>query len=162
MALALLALTSALPAQANVGEEIIRRCTHNESLSGFSQTAYKQALEELSAGTEEYSNCAQLIRQAQLAAAGGHGTSGQATPSAQALTPTPAEQQAISKAPKSGGAPVQVAGQAIHPGVVDANIASAFSTLPTPLLATVVFLLVGLLVVVGTDIRKRIRALRDR
>lgn len=164
IAFALATLVAATPAQANVGEQIIRRCTHNESLSGFSQAAYKQALEELSAGTEEYSNCAQLIRQAQLAAAAGHGVPGaaQAVPSTQALTPTPAEQQAIARAPKAGAAPVRVGGGTIHPGVVHANIASAFSTLPTPLLATVVFLLVGLLLVVGAGVRNRIRAQRGR
>lgn len=160
--IAALALAAAAPAQANVGEKIIRRCTNNESLSGFSQAAYKQALEELSAGTEEYSNCAQLIRQAQLAAATGHGApaGGPAAPNAQALTPTPAEQTAISKAPNAGSAPVEVGGQTIHPGVVHADIASALSTLPTPLLATVAFLLVGLLLAAGAGIRNRLRARR--
>ena len=164
LALALAVLVAAAPAQANVGEEVIRRCTHNESLSGFSQAAYKQALEELSAGTEEYSNCAQLIRQAQLAGATGHGApaGGPAAPSAQALTPTPAEEQAISRAPSAGSAPVQVGGQTIHPGVVHADIASALSTLPTPLLATVVFLLVGLLVAAGAGVRNRVRTWRAR
>ena len=53
----------------SVGEQIILRCTHGQSLSGFSQSAYRQALKELSADAEEYSRCAQQIRQAQLAAA---------------------------------------------------------------------------------------------
>jgi hypothetical protein len=164
IAFTLAALLAATPAQANVGETIIRRCTNNESLSGFSQTAYKQALEELSAGTEEYSNCAQLIRQAQLAAATGHGaaTGGPAAPNAQALTPTPAEQKAISHAPDAGSAPVEVGGQTIHPGVVHADIASALSTLPTPLLATVTFLLVGLLLAAGAGVRNRVRTWRAR
>lgn len=154
---------AAAPAQANVGEEIIRRCTNNESLSGFSQAAYKQALEDLSAGTEEYSNCAQRIRHAQLAAAG-HSASqaGPTASSAQALTPTPAEQQAIARAPSVGAASVQIGGQAIHPGVVHADIASALSTLPTPLLATVVFLLVGLLVAAGAGARDKIRGRRGQ
>jgi hypothetical protein len=163
----LLALASiAGPAQADVGEKIIDRCTHGQSLSGFSQAAYRQALKDLSAGTEEYSNCAQLIRQAQLAAAGtGHGGNtgtGAGAPSAVAVTPTPSERQAIARAPSAGSAPVQVGGQTIHPGVVHVNIASALSSLPTPLLATIAFLALCLLLVVGTGLRNRIRARRNQ
>src|ERR1700693_1116265 len=76
-------LVSAPAASANVGERIIDRCTHGESFSGFNQSAYTQALKELSADTEEYSDCSSLIRQAQRAAAagarGGGGSSGGAT-----------------------------------------------------------------------------------
>lgn len=166
----LIALAGApVPARADVGEQIIRRCTHGESLSGFSQAAYRQALKELSAGTEEYSNCAQLIRQAQLAAAGagrgggaGGGGGGGAASSPGALAPTPAEQQAIAHAPAAGAAPVQVGAETIHPGVVHADIASALSSLPTPLLATVAFLAICLALVAGTGIRNRIRGARGK
>jgi hypothetical protein len=154
----------AAPARANVGEEIIRRCTHAESLSGFSQAAYRQALKELSAGTEEYSNCAQLIRQAQLAAAGaGHGGGsggGSTTPTTGNAAPTPSEQRAIAHASSVGAAPLQVGAQTIHPGVVHADIASALSSLPTPLLATVAFLTICLLAAAGAAIRNRIRNVR--
>jgi len=158
----LLALVSiAAPAQADVGEQIIQRCTHGQSLSGFSQNAYRQALKDLSAGTEEYSNCAQLIRQAQLAAAGsGHGAAGGGTLPTSAITPTPSERQSIAHAQNAGSAPLQVGSQTIHPGVVPVNIASALSSLPTPLLATVAFLLVCLLLAVGTGIRNRVRNVR--
>jgi hypothetical protein len=163
----LLALvSSAGTAQADVGEKIIDRCTHGQSLSGFSQEAYRQALKDLSAGTEEYSNCASLIRQAQLAAAGsGHGSSGggaPGTPIAAAIAPTPAEQRSIARAHNAGSAPLEVGAQTIHPGVVHADIASALSSLPTPLLATVAFLLVCLLLAAGADIRNRIRARRSQ
>lgn len=164
LAAILLALVSvAGPAQADVGEQIIQRCTHGQSLSGFSQKAYGQALKDLSAGTEEYSNCAQLIRQAQLAAAGaGHGTSGggAGTLSAAAITPTPSEQKAIAHAHNAGSAPLRVGAQTVHPGVVNVDIASALSSLPTPLLATVAFLLVCLLLVTSAGIRDRVRARR--
>jgi hypothetical protein len=152
-------------AQADVGEEIIRRCTHAESLSGFSQAAYRQALKELSAGTEEYSNCAQLIRQAQLAAAGaghGGGSGGGTTPTTSSAAPTPSEQRAIAHASRAGAAPLQVGAQTIHPGVVHADIASALSSLPTPLLATVAFLTICLLAAAGAGIRNRVRAHRGR
>jgi hypothetical protein len=167
LVLAAMALTATLGvanARADVGEKIIDRCTHGQSLKGFSQAAYRQALKDMSAGTEEYSNCAQLIRQAQLEAAGaGHGGAGGpsgAGASPTAVAATPAQQQAIAHAPAIGSAPVRVGGQTIHPGVVHADIASVLSSLPTPLLATVVFLLVGLLVVAGAGIRKRIVRIR--
>jgi hypothetical protein len=151
-------------ARADVGEEIIRRCTHAESLSGFSQAAYRQALKDLSAGTEEYSNCAQLIRQAQLAAAGagrsGGSGGGTGTAGAARAAPTPSEQQAIAHAPSAGAAPLQVGAQTIHPGVVHADIASALSSLPTPLLATVAFLAICLLAAAGAGIRNGIRNVR--
>jgi hypothetical protein len=153
-------------ARADVGEAIIRRCTHAESLSGFSQAAYRQALKDLSAGTEEYSNCAQLIRQAQLAAAGAGHTGGSgggpATPTASSSTPTPSEQRAIAHASSAGAAPLQVGAQTIHPGVVHADVASALSSLPTPLLATVAFLAICLLAAAGAGIRNRVRAHRER
>ncbi len=153
--------SSPATAQANIAEKIIDRCTHGESLSRFSQKAYSEALKELSAGTEEYSNCAQLIRQAQLAAAGsGRGAGGGVTPAAGAVTPTPSEQKAIAHAHTAGSAPVQVGSETIHPGVVPVNIASALSSLPTPLLATVAFLLVCLLLAVGSGIRNRVRNVR--
>jgi hypothetical protein len=154
--------TAAVPAQANVAEKIIDRCTHGESLSGFTQKQYGEALKDLSAGTEEYSNCAQLIRQAQLAGAGaGHGGAvpgAASTPSTRAaIAPTPSEQKAIAHAPSAGAAPVRVGDQTIHPGVVPVSIDSALNSLPTPLLATVAFLLIGLLLAAGAGIRNRIR-----
>ena|ERR1039458_1960247 len=154
--------SSGATAQANIAEKIIDRCTHGESLSGFSQKAYSEALKELSAGTEEYSNCAQLIRQAQLAAAGSGRSAGTGavTPAAGAVTPTPSERKAIAHAHTAGSAPVRVGSETIHPGVVPVNIASALSSLPTPLLATVAFLLVCLLLAVGSAIRNRIRNVR--
>jgi hypothetical protein len=155
------------PASADQGEAIILRCTHGQSLSGFSQQAYKQALKDLNADTEEYTDCSSLIRQAQLAAAGssrggggggGGGSSGGG--SAPAVVPTPAEQRAITNAGHARSAPVQVGKEAIHPGVVRVDVASALSSLPTPLLAMLAFLLTCLLLVAGGALRNRVRARR--
>ena len=81
---------------------------------------------------------------------------------AAAVTATPAEKQAIARAPSAGAAPVQVGGQTIHPGVVHVDVASALSSLPTPLLATVAFLLLCLLLVTAGALRNRIRAHRNQ
>src|SRR4051812_20093315 len=108
----------------SVGEQIILRCTHGQSLSGFSQSAYRQALKELSADAEEYTDCASLIRQAQLEAAAGRGSS-TASNATVALTATPTELTAVKHAQQTGSGPVAVGGQVVHPGVVHADIASA-------------------------------------
>jgi hypothetical protein len=160
LATAMLAI--AQPAFAtSVGEKIVLRCTHEESLSGFSQSAYRQALKELRADTEEYSGCSQLIREAQAAAAlGGHGGSGSGGGSAPqaAITATPAEQRSIAHAENAGSEAVKLGGDVVHPGVVHVEVASALSSLPTPLLLTLAFLLVCLLAVFGGALRKRVRA----
>jgi hypothetical protein len=161
-ALLAIALQPAVPAaNADQGEAIILRCTHGQSLSGFSQSAYKQALKDLNADTEEYTDCSSLIRQAQLAAAGSRGGGGGGSsggPSAPAVVPTPAERRAITSAGHARAAPVQVGEQAIHPGVVHVDVASALSSLPTPLLAVLAFLLTCLLLVAGGALRNRVRA----
>ncbi len=160
---AALALAGSPSALGDVGQQIITRCLQNQSLEGFSQAAYGKALKELSATTEEYSDCASLIRQAQRAAASGkHGgngaqTGGAASPTA-AIAATPTEQRAIAHAAQSGSAPVSLGnGQVVHPGVVHADVASAFSTLPGPLLVVLAIMLASLLGLGGAVLRKRAR-----
>ena len=154
------------PAGANAGnspgQELIQRCTHGESLSGFPQSAYTQALSELSADTEEYSSCSQLIRQAQLAAATGGrsgGGSGGAAPPA-VLPATPQEQTSIAKATHTGSGPVKLGGQVIRPGVVPVSISSAVSTIPTPLLLIVALLVAFIVVIAVGGLRSHVRSRR--
>jgi hypothetical protein len=158
--LAAVSLAIAQPARADIGETIILRCTHRESLSGFSQSAYQRALKELNADTEEYSNCSSLIRRAQEAAAGDRGATGAAGGGAApvAIAATPAEQQAIAHAQAAAPEPVKLGGAVIHPGVIHANVASAFSSMPTPLLATLAFIVLCLALLAGGAVRKRVRA----
>ena len=169
--LVLLALLSAIslavtvPAMADIGETIIQRCTHGQTLSGFSQAAYGRALKELSADAEEYTDCSQLIRQAQAAAARGGGGGGGAQTGAgaaipAALTTTPSERSSVARASMLPSAPLNVDGQLIHPGVIHSSIASALSSLPTPLLAILAVLLAGLLAALGGTLRNRVRARR--
>jgi hypothetical protein len=155
-------LATVQPARADVGETIILRCTHNQSIGGYSQGAYRKALQELSADAEEYGDCSSLIRQAELAAAaggrggaGGGGGPGAAAPVA--IAATAAEQRAIAHAER-GPESVRLAGAVVHPGVVHVDIASALSSLPTPLLATLAFLFACLALIVGGALRNRVRA----
>jgi hypothetical protein len=155
-----MALLPVAPARADVGATIIERCTHGQSLGGFSQQDYRRALQELPTEVEEYSDCANLIRRAQLAAAGGGTSPGGA---GEALSPIPltsSERAALGRVPRTGAAPLRVGGQLVRPGVVHANVASALSTLPTPLLTTLAFLFACGLLLGGSEIRKRVRSRR--
>jgi hypothetical protein len=152
-------LIAATPAQAqDIGHKIIRLCAEGKSLAGYPPSAYAKALKEISATTEEYSECGQLIRQAQAAAAAGHGGGGGGGGGLTApLVATPAEQRAIANAAHAGSAPVTVDGQQIHPGVVHANVSSALSKLPTPVLVLLGFLAACAVAFGGGFARKRFR-----
>lgn len=159
LALSLLVLLAA-EASADTGAKIIERCTHGQSLSGFSQKDYRRALQELPTEVEEYSDCANLIRHAQLAAAGGGGGG----PSGGGLTATPlspSERSALTRAPKSGGKRFEVGGRLVSPGVVHADVSSALSSLPDPLLAMLAFLLACAAALGGRAILNGIRAHRS-
>jgi hypothetical protein len=161
-ALALLSLLlAAAPAAADVGEKIIERCTHGQSLSGFSQQAYRRALAELPTEVEEYSDCANLIRRAQLAAAGGAPGGAGALGPAVATPLTGSERRALRRIKKTGAKPLRVGGQLVQPGVVRASAASVFSSLPDPLLAVVAFLLACALALGGRAIGRGIVARRS-
>jgi hypothetical protein len=161
----LLFLALAPAASADAGATIISRCTHGQSISGFSPQAYRQALQELPTEVEEYSDCGNLIRQAELAAAGGGGGGSAAGPAGSAVTPiplTPAESSALKHALKTSPPPLRVNGALVRPGVVPVNVASALSSLPTPLLATLAFVLACALLLAGTGLRNRVRSYRSR
>ncbi|MFI5037747.1 MAG: hypothetical protein ACHP93_04635, partial [Solirubrobacterales bacterium] len=112
---------------------------------------------------EEYSDCGNLIRRAQLAAAGGRGGFGAGGgPAAVAIPLTPSERTALRSVPTTGAAPVRVGGQVIRPGVIHANISSALSSLPTPLLAILALMLAYALLQAGSAIRNRVRTHRSR
>jgi hypothetical protein len=167
LATALLVLAGAPSARADVGATIIERCTHGESLGGFSQQDYQRALQELPTEVEEYSECGNLIRRAQLAAAGGGGGSGLgagagAGPGAAVALPlTPAERSALRQIAQTGGAPQLVGNEVVYPGVVHASVASALSSLPNSVLALLAFLLACGLVLAGRVLRNRVHARRS-
>jgi hypothetical protein len=161
LAIALLALACLVaPAGADVGEKIIERCTHGQSLSGFSQQAYRRALAELPTEVEEYSDCGNLIRQAQLAALGKNGGPGGGGGPIAPAPITPQERAALSHASKAGAAPLSVGNKLVHPGVVHANVSSALSSLPDPVLALLALLLACALALSGRSIYHGVRAWR--
>src|SRR5271163_3461173 len=156
--LAALACALALPASASAdaGAQVVYQCLHQGVVSStYSQAAYAEALRELGADEVEYSDCPQLIRAAQLAAAArGSGGAGSSIDGAPTVTPTsftPKERAAIAAlaSPKIGGAPVTVGGRVVQPGLVHVNLASAVSTLPTPLQVLLATLAAAALLALG-------------
>lgn len=160
VALALLAF--AATAVANQAQTILEKCGHSKPVSGYSQNAYREALKQMTTTLSEYSECTNLIRKAELAAAGGGAGSTTGGPSASVPLPlSPAEQRAVQSAHHNGSSPVQVGSEPVRPGVVHANIASAVNTLPDSLFAVLAFMLVGALVLALGEVRKHVRARRD-
>jgi hypothetical protein len=162
--IAALALAFPVNASANASEvtKIYEACGDGTVPTGYSQQAYSQAIKEMEPFLAEYSACPDLIHKAQLAgAAGSHGAGTSGGPSeagtAAVAPPTTAEQHTLESIPHASAPPVQVGGEVIHPGVVHVNLASAFNTLPTPLLALLAFLLACALLVAGRILRNRVR-----
>lgn len=158
---ALVALASlTATASADTGTKIIERCTHGQSISGFSQQDYSRALAELPTEVEEYSDCGNLIRRAQIAAAGGGTGSGGGGAPPTATPLSAGEKAKLGNVGKTGGAPLRIGTQTVHPGVIHANISSAFSSLPDSLLAVLAFLLACAVALGGRSVGKVVRARR--
>ena len=158
--LALAVLFAAAPARASVSGEIINRCIHGQPLSGFPQQAYREALANLPTEIEEYSNCSNLIRHAELSAASPESGAAEAASAAAPIPLKAAERTAIGHATKAGSAPIRIGGQLVDPGVVHTDIASALNSLPSSLLALLALLLACALVLAGRALRNRVRARR--
>jgi hypothetical protein len=160
----LLLLAAAAPAGASEATKVLEVCNSGAIPTGFSPQAYSQALREIPAELAEYSPCPDLIQKAQLAAAthrsSGTGGGGPGTSSAAVAPPTPTEQRTLEHVAHASSSPVSVGGEVIHPGVVHVNIASAFSALPTPLVALLALLLASALLLLARTVRNRVRTSR--
>lgn len=167
-ACALAALLLAAPAWGSEANTIIQRCIQGQSLSGFSQKGYREALKQMPTEVAEYYDCTTLVHDAQLAAVGGPGTplgagaggglAGGAGASSNTPIPlTPAEQQEVTRAHRHGSVPVLVGSSRVKPGVVHANVASAASALPTSLDAVLALLLASAAAFAIAEGYKRVR-----
>jgi hypothetical protein len=132
LALALVPAVSVPLASADEASTIIERCTHGQSLTGFSGHAYQKALHQLPTDVREYSDCEELIRKAAL---GGGGGGGGGLGGGEVAPPTPAEQATLTRAAHHKAPAIKVGGTSEEPGVVPVSLASALNALPTPLIA---------------------------
>lgn len=135
------------------GADVLKDCSNNGRLSKtYTQKEYRQALAQMPTDLREYSDCANIIRRAELGLAGGTAGGGGGTGTgANAQNPfagaTPQEvaraQRDIAKARKTGGAKQRIGTANATPGTLAYRQIKSVSKLPAPLLVLVVLILLG-------------------
>lgn len=153
------------------GDAVIKDCTNDGVIQGkYSQKDYKDALANLPTDVDEYTNCRDVIKRAQLGGAGGGsggpggpgGTGGSAAAGSDPLaTASPAERAAV-EAARSGGAskPILIGGKYVQPGKLGFGGLGSPTTLPASLIAVLVALAVAAAAAAGTYVRNRVLARR--
>jgi hypothetical protein len=190
--IATFALCLLLPATVSAAgyQQMYRDCQDGHIDGHYSQSDYQKALAHLPADLDEYTNCRDVIRAAQLAAAGGgktgggssgsgsgggavtgsgsgpssgSGTSVTGTTAADPLaSATPAERKALAAAGKAAQ-PVHIAGSPVTPGSLGLhNLSSSGSAMPTSLVVLLVLLGLAALGYAGSVIWSRVHAGRLR
>jgi len=163
LALAIVAVL-APAADAASRNQIIRDCADDGRLDGdYTAAELRDARNNLPADVDEYTDCRDVLRRAELAG-GGDGATGGATGGAAGggtpgapLTPaSPEEQAALASARKSPGGPVEVAGRKVLPGASGFASYAARHELPWPLIATLVLLGVAAGAAAAPAIRRRV------
>ncbi|MHB1810108.1 MAG: hypothetical protein ACYCU0_12575 [Solirubrobacteraceae bacterium] len=94
----------------------------------------------------------------------GGGASGAAPSATPAAARTPEQQQAIAHAQKAPPASVSLGGgpeATVHPGVVHANVSSALSSLPAPLIAAIAAIAAMIAILLGRELRDRLGAVDE-
>jgi hypothetical protein len=178
--LALLAGAAAVAGAA--GKAVLNDCTDDERMSRtYSQSDYREALDQLAADTDQYGNCRDVIRRAMLAAAAerkpgapskGSGRAGSSSADAgnvgsapaeeQLRTATPKERRAVDRARDDAGTPVTVNHATVDPAKVGRVPGmSQASDLPAPVVVLLVLALAGLLALGAVRIRSLVHARRD-
>jgi hypothetical protein len=161
-----------LPAAASAsGEAVIKDCTDDGVIEGhYSQQDYKSALANLPTDVDEYTNCRDVIKRAQLGATGG-GSSGPGAPGAPGggtptggdplATATPAEKAALAAAQANGGSkPLLIGGKLVQPGKLGFGGLGSPTTLPASLIAVLVALGIAAAAAGGMYVRNRVIARR--
>jgi hypothetical protein len=156
-----------VPATAHAsGRAVIRDCTDDGKLEkSYSQKDYRDALANLPTDVDEYTDCRDVIRRAQLGAAGGGGGGGNGGPGAPGggsggddnVTPNgPAEKAALAKAQKGGGAPIHIGDRTVTPGGSRFTSADVRNSVPTSLLVVLIMLGAGVLTAGVMTARNRV------
>lgn len=186
-ALALL-LALAAPGLAHASTQALFRDCGDGSLDGhYSQKDYADALANLPADLDEYSDCRSQIQRARLGGrkssgggtssgggggsistgpggptGGGTGEAGTAAPATvnPLDTATPAERASFKKAITAGDAPVEVDGRPIDPGALGGAKSNGVADLPAPLLAILALLAIGGLSAAGFGTRRLVHSRR--
>lgn len=155
---------------------LIEACRNGRITHHYSQATYRKALANLPTDANEYTDCYDILRQGQLAAAGGGGhggggtggggiaggTGGGTPPGASPLaSATPAEKQAITRATEGGAKPLNIAGQIVRPGHIRLAGLTGTHGLPTSLLVALILLALGGFGTAAASVIQRVRARRS-
>jgi hypothetical protein len=178
LAVLLVLLATGAPSALASGKDVIRDCTDDEVLTKtYTQKEYKDALGQLAGDTNQYGNCQDVIRRAQLKALrdarahqqSGGGTNGQqggtpgtsggggstsggygyAPATSQLASATPDERKAVDEGRSSAGAPVNLQGVAVNPGI------EGTGDLPAPLVVLLGLVLAGAIALAAVRLRAR-------
>jgi hypothetical protein len=145
------------------GADVLKDCNTNGRLTKtYTQKELRQALAQMPSDVREYSDCANIIRKAELGlnGAGGPGGPGsQATAQNPFAGASPAEAaqltKEIEKARRSGGRPQRVGTAAVTPGSLAYHQIKSVSKLPLPLMILVVLMGVGASALAGYLVYRR-------
>ncbi len=189
-ALIVLIVLTALTAPASALAKDTYKAIYTECQTGkitgtYTQAQYAQALRNIQTDLDEYTDCRDVIRRAQLGGAGGKGSGGggaggaasgggsagpgapsAAAPSAGKSTAqllesaSPAEKTAVGEARKRSSAPVVIGGRAVSPATAGRSPAGAANVVPTPLIVALALLALGLALGAAQTIRSRVLARR--
>jgi hypothetical protein len=158
------------------GDRVIRDCTDDGQIQGkYSQDEYRDALANMPTDVDEYTDCRDVIRRAQLGTAGGRrssGTRGGGSDGAPAVSTSdgvppgadplagasPTERAEVDRA-RSTGDPAGIAGEVVRPGAAPSS--SSLGSLPEPLLIGLILLGAASLAVMAARVRSRVLARRS-
>jgi hypothetical protein len=152
------------------GNAVIKDCTDDGVIQGhYSQQDYKNALNNLPTDVDEYTNCRDVIKRAQLAATGGGGGG---TPGGGAAVAPPgtdplanasaAERAAVDAARKGGAAkPIRIGGKLVQPGKLGFGGLGSPTKLPGSLIAVLVAIGIAAAAAGATYVRNRVIARRS-
>ncbi|MEA2150057.1 MAG: hypothetical protein QOD69_1887 [Solirubrobacteraceae bacterium] len=182
--LAALALTGPATTALASGRDVLNDCTDDEVMQKtYTQKEYRDALAQLAGDTDQYGNCRDVIKRAQLKAAagdagakkqgtaapaapaggstgGGSGAIGSAPAREQLQAATPTERQAVAQARTNNDA-FQLDNTKVDPSKVGTVPGvSRVSDLPTPLAVVLALLLVAALALAALRLRSLVHARR--
>lgn len=181
----LLALFACLgaPAVAHAdGDAVLRDCNDNGKLDKrYKQSEYRDAIENIPTDLDEYTDCRDVIRRAQLGLGGSGGSSGSGSgrgtdggsgagggdgddgsgASANATealqNASPEERAALEAKAAAGNAAIRVGGELLRPGKLQFSGVSSETSLPTPLIVLLALLVAAALASGGFVVRNLVR-----
>jgi hypothetical protein len=163
-----------LPASAWAsGDAVIKDCTDDGAIQGhYSQKDYSDALNNLPTDVDEYTDCRDVIKRAQVGGTGGSGGPGGTGGAAGGAPPpangdplsgaTAAERKAVEAAGAAGASkPISIGGQMVQPGKLGFGGLGSPTSLPASLIAVLVALALAAGAAAGTYVRNRVVARRS-